>query len=46
MEMIENFMVMPEYNYKFKHIPDDVWADMESNDYDDMVFEEIMKNKD
>lgn len=31
MENIENF----------KYIPDDVWADMESNDYDDMVFEEM-----
>ena len=45
MDMIENPMVLPEYTYKFNRIPDDVWADMESNDYDDMVFDEIMQNR-
>lgn len=42
MENLENYMVMPRYEYKFEHIPDEVWADMESNDYDDMVFEEMI----
>ena len=27
--------------YKSKYIPDDVWADMESDAYDDMVFDEM-----
>lgn len=30
-----------ENTENFKHIPDDVWADMESDSYDDMVFEEM-----
>ena len=41
MDETENPMVLPEYNYKFEHIPDDIWADMESDAYDDMVFEEM-----
>ena len=44
MEMIENPMVLPEYQYKFNNIPDDVWSDMESQAYDDMVFDELTKN--
>ena len=40
---IENPMVLPECNYKYDIIPDDVWADMESDAYDDMVFEEMSK---
>ena len=43
MEILENYMVMPRYEYESKHIPDEVWADMESNDYDDMVFNEMIK---
>ena len=42
---LENFLVLPEYNYKFNNIPDDVWADMESNDYDDMVFEDMIEQE-
>lgn len=38
---LENPMVLPEYEYKYEHIPDEVWADMESDAYDDMVFEEM-----
>ena len=41
---IENPMTLPEYEYESKHIPDDIWADMESNAYDDMVFEEMNKD--
>lgn len=39
MEMIENPMVMPEYQYK-ERIPDDVWAEMEDMAYEDSIFEE------
>ena len=45
MEIIENFMVMPEYEYKSNRIPDDVWVEMEDRDYDDMVFDEIIQKK-
>ena len=38
MEMIENPMVLPEYEYK-KGIPDDVWAEMEDMAYEDSIFE-------
>ena len=41
MEFLENFMDIPEIEKYYDSIPDDVWADMESNDYDDMVFEEM-----
>ena len=43
-ENLENPMVLPEYEYRYEHIPDEVWADMESNDYDDMVFEEMTED--
>ena len=42
---LENPMVLPEYEYKFEHIPDEIRADKESDDYDDMVFEEMIENE-
>ena len=36
MEMIENAMVMPEYEYKSNRIPDDVWAEKEDIDWEDV----------
>lgn len=45
MKMIENPMVMPEYSYKFNHIPDDVWAEKEDRDYQDKIFEEMNKEE-
>lgn len=41
MEMIENFMTLEKCEYKSDYIPDDVWGDMESDAYDDMVFEKM-----
>lgn len=43
MEMIENPMVMPKYDGEYESIPDDIWDDMESDAYDDMIFEEMTK---
>ena len=40
---IENLMTLSQCNYRYESIPDDVWADMESDAYDDMVFEEMNK---
>lgn len=45
MEMIENFMVMPEYKYKTNRIPDDVWAEKEDRDYEDSIFEEMIREE-
>ena len=40
MEMIENPMVMPQYEYKSQRIEDDVWAEMEDMAYENSIFEE------
>ena len=40
MELVENPMVMPEYEYKSNRMPDDVWAEREDRDYEDSIFEE------
>ena len=40
MEMVENLMVMPEYEYKSNYITDDVWAEMEDIAYEDSIFKE------
>ena len=39
MEMVENLMVMPEYEYKSKYITDEIWAEKE-----DRVWEDIRDN--
>lgn len=39
MEMIENPMVLPEYEYK-ERIPDEAWAEKADADYEDSIFEE------
>lgn len=39
MEMIENPMILPQYEYE-EIIPDDVWAEMEDIAYEDSIFEE------
>lgn len=36
MEMLENFMVMPEYTFKSKRVPDDVWAEQEDRAWEDI----------
>lgn len=36
MEMVENLMVMPEYEYKSNRIPDDVWAEKEDRAWEDI----------
>lgn len=46
MEMIENAMVIPEYEYKTDYIPDDVWAEQEDRDYEDRIFEEMIREED
>lgn len=45
MEMLENFMVMPEYTFKSKRVPDDVWAEQEDRDYEDRIFEEMIREE-
>lgn len=45
MEMVENLMVMPEYEYKSNRIPDEIWAEQEDRDYQDKVFEEMIKEE-
>lgn len=45
MEMIENLVVMPEYEYKFNRIPDDIWAEKEDQDYEDKIFDEMNKEE-
>lgn len=39
MEMIENPMILPEYEYK-EEIPFEVWAEKADADYEDSIFEE------
>lgn len=36
MEMIENPMVMSEYEYKSNRLPDDVWAEREDRAWEDI----------
>ena len=36
MEMVENLMVMPEYEYKSNYITDDVWAEKEDRAWEDI----------
>ena len=36
MEMVENPMVMPEYEYKSNYITDDVWAEKEDRAWEDI----------
>jgi hypothetical protein len=36
MEPVENLMVMPEYKYKSNCMPDDVWAEREDRDWEDV----------
>lgn len=43
MEMIENPMVLPKYEYKSDHIDDDVWTELEDMEYEELVFEEMLK---
>lgn len=43
MEIIENPMVLPESKYKSDHIEDDVWAELEDVEYEELVFEEMLK---
>ena len=45
MENLENPMVLPEYEYYHRKIPEEIWADMESNDYDDLIFEEMTEDE-
>lgn len=40
MDMVENPMVMPEYTFKSKRVPDDIWAEMEDRDYEDSLWED------
>ena len=39
MEVVENTMVMPEYEYKSNYITDEIWAEKE-----DRVWEDIRDN--
>lgn len=43
MEMIENPMILPECKYKSDHIEDDVWAELEDMEYEELVFEEMIE---
>lgn len=40
---MENIMVLPEEGDLYTPIPDEVWSDMESNAYDDAVFDELTR---
>jgi hypothetical protein len=44
-ENLENYMVMPEIDKYYDTIPDEIWSDMESNAYDDMIFEEMTEQE-
>ena len=33
---VDNLMVMSEYNYKFEHVEDDVWAELEDRAWEDI----------
>ena len=45
MEMIENPMVMPEYEYKSNRVPDEEWAENEDREYQDKIFEEMIEEE-
>lgn len=45
MNEIENPMVLPKCEYKSNRIPDDVWAEQEDRDYQDKIFEEMIKEE-
>ena len=45
MEMVENPMTMPEIEYKSNYITDEIWAEKEDRDYQDKVFEEMIKEE-
>lgn len=43
--MIENPMVLPEYEYKENYIPNDVWEERMDRDYDDYIFDQMINER-
>lgn len=33
---VDNLMIMPEYNYKFDYMEDDVWSELEDRAWEDI----------
>lgn len=39
---VDNLMIMPEYNYKFDYMEDDVWSELEDRAWEEEKVKEML----